>query len=547
MFYSFFTFVILFWWEVKRDWLLQATCSFANGWELIKTIKIFFICSIRSKNNQSMAISQRVVFIVFILLVVVSISHGSLFSNLIEKNDNRVANSLKSLSKVLEKTPDFSFTSTSINKLADRIITEENGMEKESDRLALEILQNLSLFEGNIARDAESIINELLKKGTKDFKQFEKLFTLLLTHMVDFDYHLQKEIIDVINQFRENNLMSELKEFVKISKMDKNYAILVVIVTCISLIFINRENIFIINFIYWIFLMLFLFYYLSELHTTKEQITELEIQFTETLTEQHQITLALLADLTKKFTNEVEIINCVQGKIIDYAQENLQREITLLKENLVEEFTRENEIIREELLTIEVNSIKIGQDILNLQIAGKDLLMDTIEHVDATIRNIIIEKEIGLKEGLKNVNENVGQLTEINGKNRLPIGTVHAYFGKLEEIPVDWAICDGKNGTPDLANKFLRGTLGKVNEQGGNDFVTLSLDQMPIHNHDYVDTYYSERYCENKENGQHLGSGNSDRDNFDCNYKRTTSTAGGNKPFRILPSYITTIYIMKIR
>ena len=30
-----------------------------------------------------------------------------------------------------------------------------------------------------------------------------------------------------------------------------------------------------------------------------------------------------------------------------------------------------------------------------------------------------------------------------------------AWFGTLNEIPENWAICDGTNGTPDLRNKFI--------------------------------------------------------------------------------------------
>lgn len=47
-------------------------------------------------------------------------------------------------------------------------------------------------------------------------------------------------------------------------------------------------------------------------------------------------------------------------------------------------------------------------------------------------------------------------------KDWLPIGTIIAFHG--EEIPEGWAICDGKNGTPNLIGKFITG--GESEEEG---------------------------------------------------------------------------------
>ena len=45
----------------------------------------------------------------------------------------------------------------------------------------------------------------------------------------------------------------------------------------------------------------------------------------------------------------------------------------------------------------------------------------------------------------------------------VPVGTIWPYTGKLNEIPDDWHLCDGTNGTPDLRNRFLEGTTTKAN------------------------------------------------------------------------------------
>jgi microcystin-dependent protein len=54
-----------------------------------------------------------------------------------------------------------------------------------------------------------------------------------------------------------------------------------------------------------------------------------------------------------------------------------------------------------------------------------------------------------------------------------------------------WFLCDGRNGTPDLRGKFAVGrdvmnsqsNYANVGAQGGNEFITLTKNQMPTHSH----------------------------------------------------------------
>lgn len=48
-----------------------------------------------------------------------------------------------------------------------------------------------------------------------------------------------------------------------------------------------------------------------------------------------------------------------------------------------------------------------------------------------------------------------------------------------------WQLCNGKNGSPDLRDRFVAGAGGNysIGTQGGAGSVTLALDQMPSHNH----------------------------------------------------------------
>ncbi len=63
----------------------------------------------------------------------------------------------------------------------------------------------------------------------------------------------------------------------------------------------------------------------------------------------------------------------------------------------------------------------------------------------------------------------------------MPIGTILAYNGILDDIPKGWHLCDDTDGTPDLRDRFLTGagasyTLGAT---GGENFHTLTIREMP--------------------------------------------------------------------
>lgn len=91
----------------------------------------------------------------------------------------------------------------------------------------------------------------------------------------------------------------------------------------------------------------------------------------------------------------------------------------------------------------------------------------------------------------------------------IPIGTIVMFSGK--EIPQGWLLCDGKNGTPDLRNKFILGGTtetvsieNSIKFQGSNtDYYIdttsdktiiqadinvaghkLTINEMPSHTHD---------------------------------------------------------------
>jgi len=61
-----------------------------------------------------------------------------------------------------------------------------------------------------------------------------------------------------------------------------------------------------------------------------------------------------------------------------------------------------------------------------------------------------------------------------------PIGGIIMYDGLIADIPSNWALCDGTNGTVDLSDKFIYGTVNEasIGNTGGTATAT-----MPAHTH----------------------------------------------------------------
>lgn len=69
----------------------------------------------------------------------------------------------------------------------------------------------------------------------------------------------------------------------------------------------------------------------------------------------------------------------------------------------------------------------------------------------------------------------------------IPSGVIVMWSGAANAIPTGWALCDGTNNTPDLRNRFIvgAGSTYAVGATGGSDTVTLTVEQMPVHTHNY--------------------------------------------------------------
>lgn len=153
----------------------------------------------------------------------------------------------------------------------------------------------------------------------------------------------------------------------------------------------------------------------------------------------------------------------------------------------------------------------------------------------------------------------------------MPVGSVIMFDGR-SEIPNNWAICDGKNGTPDLMDKFIKGVTDKkdVGKTGGTSSVDLSAN-VPAHTHKFYnyltqvhgngEIYDNESILINNKEvsvGKHQRSNNptcraqtedSGFSDIPYIYHETESTGveGEANAIEIEPPYFTLIYIMRVK
>jgi len=86
--------------------------------------------------------------------------------------------------------------------------------------------------------------------------------------------------------------------------------------------------------------------------------------------------------------------------------------------------------------------------------------------------------------------------SSVSGFGTVPLGGIIMWSGSVDSVPSGWALCDSRvvNGrtTPDLRGRFIVGagpwaqnglTSRDPNATGGNENTTLTVGQLPAHNH----------------------------------------------------------------
>lgn len=143
----------------------------------------------------------------------------------------------------------------------------------------------------------------------------------------------------------------------------------------------------------------------------------------------------------------------------------------------------------------------------------------------------------------------------ISGYGVIPVGGIVPFFG--ETIPAGWALCDGKNDTPDLSDQFILGAKPDdnaypVQSTGGTETVSLAEANLPPHTHTHTRTIYQHLYdfkCSHSDSGNNRWRATKTRSG---NSNSGVDSAGKALPsapeaISILPSFVRMRFIMRVK
>lgn len=177
--------------------------------------------------------------------------------------------------------------------------------------------------------------------------------------------------------------------------------------------------------------------------------------------------------------------------------------------------------------------------------ANKLAIARTINGVafDGT-ENIIIKAEADGGEADTLNGKSAEEIISECSKAAVPTGCIVIWSGSTSEVPSNWNLCDGTNGTPNLQDKFVlcAGSSYAVGATGGEATHILTTSEMPSHSHvqitgsrDNGDGSYSGTYVAGNSNPM-----------AQANSPYSTASTGGSSAHNNMPPYYALAYIMKI-
>lgn len=145
-----------------------------------------------------------------------------------------------------------------------------------------------------------------------------------------------------------------------------------------------------------------------------------------------------------------------------------------------------------------------------------------------------------------------------DGSKAIPSGIICLWSGSVDNIPDGWALCNGENGTEDLRDKFVVGagnsyavnaTGGSasqaVNLSGSTGATTLTVDQMPSHNHGNIPGR-SASTSKGSSNYYSVGSSASSFTGYTGGSGSHSHSLSGSATVSTLPPYYAKCYIQKL-
>tara|TARA_R100000406_G_scaffold87333_1_gene71946 strand:+ start:52 stop:972 length:921 start_codon:yes stop_codon:yes gene_type:complete len=185
------------------------------------------------------------------------------------------------------------------------------------------------------------------------------------------------------------------------------------------------------------------------------------------------------------------------------------------------------------------NSINVGT---NLNSTDADQF---VTFVGASSGNNPIRVDAGIKYNPSTnrltAGSYAGDGSALTGIESFVTGMIILWSGAANAIPTGFVLCDGNNNTPNLSGRFVVGYDASnndydVNDTGGSESVTLSVDQIPAHTHTYIDQYVAIN------NGYRPWPAS----NNDCGQRNVNSgSTGGGQSHENRPPYYALCYIMK--
>jgi len=191
---------------------------------------------------------------------------------------------------------------------------------------------------------------------------------------------------------------------------------------------------------------------------------------------------------------------------------------------------------------IKVNTLKIGDmnylsEITENENVINDRLLNELKEIPLIYEDkLCIENECVTDNDFKNL------------KEFWPRGIIIPYFNTLKNLPSDWLVCDGTNGTPDLRNRFVigAGRYYRFKSTGGEKTVTLHRQTIPNHSH----KIFSHNPGFGCGGGRNIGvgAGFPTNDGVGIGNPKYVSEQNNNRitePHNNMPPYYSMFYIMR--
>lgn len=155
--------------------------------------------------------------------------------------------------------------------------------------------------------------------------------------------------------------------------------------------------------------------------------------------------------------------------------------------------------------------------------------------------------------------EQLNELEDITARDPFPPGVIAIWDGELEDIPENWVVCQGAQGTPDMRGRIPVGVSSsrKYKSTGGSMTIDVNLANiLKSHRHSFPNALHPFSYDGVYQRYTKFGTINCDSscqdwDNYPCVLKETMTAAGttastGTKSAKFTPAHIAKWYIMRL-